>query len=186
MNCSHATAASLPILASRALTSAPACAISCCDRLVRRGFALIISREADLEIVGEASDGREAVTLIESLRPDVAVLDVTMPQWNGMECARRVSKSCPLTRVLALSMHRDAHYVREMLRAGARGYLLKDSEDEELLTAIRAVARGEACLSPAIADAVLTDYRRPVSDPILYFARSTSVHGCPWQCLSIG
>jgi DNA-binding NarL/FixJ family response regulator len=134
--------------------------------VVRRGFALILSKEPDLEIVGEAKHGREAVELAEKLQPDVVVIDVTMPELNGIEATRRISGSCPRTRVLALSMHRDAVYVREILRAGARGYLVKDADDDALLVAVRAVARGEAYLSPAIADAVLTDYRKHVTNPI--------------------
>ena len=98
--------------------------------------------------------------------PDVVVIDVTMPELNGIEGTRRIMEICPRTRVLALSMHRDAVYVREILRAGARGYLVKDADDETFLQAVRAIARGEAYLSPVIADAVLTDYRKHVTDPI--------------------
>ena len=134
--------------------------------LVRRGFAMIVSKEQDMEVVGEASNGREAVELAGQLLPDVVVIDVTMPELNGIEGTRRIMEICPRTRVLALSMHRDAVYVREILRAGARGYLVKDADDETFLQAVRAIARGEAYLSPVIADAVLTDYRKHVTDPI--------------------
>ena len=134
--------------------------------LVRRGFAMIVSKEEDMEVVGEASNGREAVELAGQLLPDVVVIDVTMPELNGIEGTRRIMEICPRTRVLALSMHRDAVYVREILRAGARGYLVKDADDETFLQAVRAIARGEAYLSPVIADAVLTDYRKHVTDPI--------------------
>jgi DNA-binding NarL/FixJ family response regulator len=89
-----------------------------------------------------------------------------MPELNGIEATRRISDQCPRTRVLALSMHRDAVYVREILRAGARGYLVKDADDDTFLSAVRAVARGEAYLSPSVADAVLVDYRKHVTDPI--------------------
>lgn len=134
--------------------------------VVRRGFGLILSKETDLEVVGEASNGREAVELAERLKPDVVVIDVSMPELNGIEGTRRIAATCPRTRVLALSMHRDAVYVREILRAGASGYVVKDAPDDALVDAVRAVARGEAYLSPAIAAAVLTDYRKHVSDPI--------------------
>lgn len=134
--------------------------------VVRRGFGLILSRQSDLEVVGEASNGREAVELAENLQPDVVVIDVSMPELNGIEGTRRITELCPRTRVLALSMHRDAVYVREILRAGARGYVVKDADDDALLVAVRAVSRGEAYLSPSIADAVLTDYRRHVTDPV--------------------
>jgi DNA-binding NarL/FixJ family response regulator len=134
--------------------------------VVRQGFRLILAAQTDMEIVGEAGDGRQAVELAERLHPDVVVMDVAMPNLNGIEATRRLAESMPHTRVLALSMHKDAVYVREILRAGARGYLLKDSIDSDLLAAVRAVARGEAYLSPAISDSVLTDYRRHVSDPL--------------------
>ena len=134
--------------------------------VVRQGFRMILGAHADMEIVGEAGNGREAVELAESLRPDVVVMDVAMPELNGIEATRRLSASCPLTRVLALSMHKDSVYVREILRAGARGYLLKDALDSDLLSAIRALARGDGYLSPAVSDAVLSDYRRQVTDPL--------------------
>jgi DNA-binding NarL/FixJ family response regulator len=134
--------------------------------VVRQGFRLILSGQADMEIVGEAGDGNQAVEQAEKLKPDVVVMDVAMPNLNGIEATRRLGEAAPHTRVLALSMHKDSVYVREILRAGAKGYLLKDSIDRDLLDAVRAVAKGEAYLSPAIADSVLTDYRRHVTDPL--------------------
>src|ERR1043166_9109845 len=119
-----------------------------------------------MQIVGEAGNGREAVELAEKLKPDVVVMDVTMPELNGIEATRRLIEILPRARVLALSMHKDSVYVREILRAGARGYLLKDSVDADLIAAVRAVARGEGWLSPGVSDAVLTDYRRHVTDPL--------------------
>lgn len=134
--------------------------------VVRQGFKMILSAQPDMEIVGEAGNGREALALAESLQPDVVVMDVAMPELNGIEATRRVMASCPRTRVLALSMHKDSAYVREILRAGARGYLLKDSFDADLLTAVRAVSRGEGYLSPGVSEAVLSDYRKQVTDPL--------------------
>ncbi len=134
--------------------------------VVRQGFRLILGSQPDMEIVGEAGNGREAVELAASLMPDVAVMDVAMPELNGIEATRRIGVSSPRTRVLALSMHKDSVYVREILRAGARGYLLKDSIDSDLLAAVRAVAKGEGYLSPSVSDAVLSDYRQHVTDPI--------------------
>ncbi len=134
--------------------------------VVRQGFRLILSAQSDMEIVGEAGNGREAVELAQSIRPDVVVMDVAMPELNGIEATRRLAASCPQTRVLALSMHKDSVYVREILRAGARGYLLKDSLDADLLVAVRAVSRGEGYLSPAVSEAVLSDYRKQVTDPM--------------------
>lgn len=134
--------------------------------VVRNGFRMILAAQDDLEVVGEAANGREAVESAASLQPDVVVMDVTMPELNGIEATRRICESTPRTRVLALSMHKDSVYVREILRAGAKGYLLKDSSESDLLAAVRAVARGEGFLSPAIADAVLNDYRKHVTNPL--------------------
>jgi two-component system, NarL family, response regulator NreC len=134
--------------------------------VVRQGFKMILSAQSDMEIVGEAANGREAVELAEQLKPDVVVMDVAMPELNGIEATRRLVSGAPHTRVIALSMHKDSVYVREILRAGARGYLLKDSGAEDLVRAIRAVASGESWLSPAVSNAVLDDYRRHVTNPI--------------------
>lgn len=134
--------------------------------MVRQGFRMILAAQSDMEIVGEAGNGREAVELAEQLHPDVAVMDVAMPEMNGIEATRRLAVSTPRTRVLALSMYKDSVYVREILRAGARGYLLKDAIDRDLLSAVRAVAIGEGYLSPAVSDAVLSDYRRHVTEPL--------------------
>jgi two-component system response regulator NreC len=134
--------------------------------LVRHGFRMILSAQPDMEIVGEAGNGREAVELAQKLKPDVVVMDVAMPELNGIEATRRIIELAPRARVLALSMHKDAVYVREILRAGARGYLLKDSADADLIAAVRAVAKGEGYLSPGVSDAVLSDYRRHVTDPL--------------------
>ncbi len=134
--------------------------------VVRQGFKMILSAHADMDIVGEAGNGREAIQLAEELRPDVVVMDVAMPELNGIEATRRLASSLPHTRVLALSMHKDSVYVREILRAGARGYLLKDAPAGDLVSAVRAVATGQSYLSPAVSNAVLDDYRKHVTNPI--------------------
>ena len=134
--------------------------------VVRQGFRLILSQHQDLEVVGEASDGREAVELARRLSPNVIVLDVAMPECNGVEATRLLRQHCPDCQILVLSMHKDATYVRETLRAGARGYLLKDAIDRELVIAVRAVARGEGFLSPAVSATVLRDYQNHVTDPL--------------------
>jgi DNA-binding NarL/FixJ family response regulator len=134
--------------------------------VVRQGFKMILGAQPDFEIVGEAGNGREAVELAENLKPDVVVMDVAMPELNGIEATRRLAASAPHTRVVALSMHKDNVYVREILRAGARGYLLKDSVAGDLVSAVRAVAQGEGYISPAVSNAVLDDYRKHVTNPI--------------------
>ena len=134
--------------------------------VVRQGFRMILAAQPDMEIVGEAGNGREALALAEELKPDVVVMDVAMPELNGIEATRRLAESVPHTRVVALSMHKDSVYVREILRAGARGYLLKDSVADDLVSAVRAVSAGEGYLSPQVSNAVLGDYRRHVTDPI--------------------
>jgi two-component system response regulator NreC len=134
--------------------------------VVRQGFKMILDAQSDMEIVGEAANGREAVELAAQLSPDIVVMDVAMPELNGIEATRRVIASDPHIRVIALSMHKDSVYVREILRAGARGYLLKDSGADDLVKAIRAVAGGESYLSPAVSNAVLDDYRKHVTNPI--------------------
>lgn len=134
--------------------------------VVRSGFRMILASQADMEVVGEVSNGRDAVEQAASLQPDVVIMDVSMPELNGIEATRRLADCAPRTRVLALSMHKDSVYVREILRAGACGYLLKDSGEGDLVNAVRAVARGEAYLSSAVSDAVLTDYRKHVTNPI--------------------
>lgn len=134
--------------------------------VVRQGFRMILSAQPDFEVVAEAANGREAVEMAEKTKPDVVVIDVSMPELNGIEATRRIMAANDRIRVLALSMHRDSVYVREILRAGAVGYLLKDAVENDFLNAVRAVARGEGYLSPAVADAVLVDYRKHVKDPI--------------------
>ena len=134
--------------------------------VVRSGFRRILDAEWDMEVVGEAANGREAVEMAERLKPAVVVMDVTMPELNGIEATRRIAAALPRTRILGLSMHKDAVYVREILRAGAHGYLLKDSNQEDLLAAVRAVGMGRGWLSPEVSEVVLEDYRKQVKDPI--------------------
>lgn len=134
--------------------------------VVRQGFSAILNAQPDMVVIGEAVNGREAVEKARTLNPDVIVMDVAMPELNGIEATRRIQEEAPKSRILALSMHKDAVYVREILRAGARGYLLKDAIDTDFIEAVRAVARGEGYISPAVSEAVLSDYRRHVTNPI--------------------
>lgn len=118
--------------------------------LVRAGIRGLLEDLPGVDVVGEAGDGREALDLIETTRPDVALLDITMPGLNGLEVAARVARDVPHTKVLLLSMHADEAYVAQALRAGVAGYLLKDAADDELAIALRAVASGDVYLSPRI------------------------------------
>ena len=129
-------------------------------QLMRSGLRLLIEQQADLTVVGEAADGREAVALAKSLRPDVAVMDISMPNLNGIEAAHQITESHAEIAVIVLSMHPDESYVLRALRAGARGYLVKDSAESDLIAAVRAVARGKSFFSPAVSKVLLDDYIR--------------------------
>ena len=128
--------------------------------IVRRGLSALLSAESDVEIVGEASDGREALHLCETLEPDMAILDIAMPQLNGIEVAAQAIKHNPALKVIMLSMSAHESYVIRALVAGAKGYLLKDAADEDLGPAVRAVARGRSFFSPAISQLLAEDYVR--------------------------
>ena len=119
--------------------------------IVRKGLRSTLEECTNYRVVGEAANGREAVRLAEQLTPDIAILDIGMPQLNGIEAASQIQKVSPKTRVLILSMHTDETYILRALTAGARGYLLKDTAENDVLAAVRAVARGKAYFSPAIA-----------------------------------
>jgi DNA-binding NarL/FixJ family response regulator len=119
--------------------------------LVRRGFRRILEDEEDIAVKGEASDGEEAVRLAHHLRPDVIVMDCALPGMNGLAATRKILENNPKARVLMLSMHSEDTWVRQSLEAGARGYMLKNALDQELVDAIRRVAAGEEVLDPQIA-----------------------------------
>jgi two-component system, NarL family, response regulator NreC len=132
--------------------------------LLRHGLRKILEARADWEVVAEANDGRSAVREAESTAPDVAVLDIGMPLLNGIEATRQIVRRQPDVRVLILSMHSDEAYIIQALKAGARGYLLKDSADTELIRAINAVASGKSFFSPAVARVMLDDYVRHMAE----------------------
>jgi DNA-binding NarL/FixJ family response regulator len=127
-------------------------------RLFRDGLRTLLGQQADMEVVGEAVDGPSAIEAAGRLRPDVLLMDISMSGLNGIEATRRVLADSPGTRVIMLSMHADQRYVTESLRAGAMGYVLKDSAIDELLAAIRAVAQDRRYLSRTIADLVIEGY----------------------------
>lgn len=128
--------------------------------IVRAGVRMLLESEPDMVVVGEALTGDEAVHLADELRPTVILMDIAMPTLNGLEATRRIKAALPDTRVLVLTMHRSDDYFFEMLKAGASGYVLKAADTDELLTAIRVVARGETFLLPTMAKKLVQDYVR--------------------------
>jgi two-component system, NarL family, response regulator NreC len=132
--------------------------------LVRHGLRKILEERGEWEVVAEAGDGREAVRQALALHPDVVVLDIGMPLLNGIECTRQIIRRLPDVRVLILSMHSDEAYITKALQAGAKGYLLKDSADTDLIRGVADVAAGKSFFSPAVAKVMLDDYVRCLSD----------------------
>jgi two-component system response regulator NreC len=128
--------------------------------VVRKGLRFLLERAPGMEIVGEASDGREAVRLAAELRPHVAVMDIGMPQLNGIEATAQIVKQNPNVSVIILSVHSDESYLLRALSAGAKGYLLKDSAEEDLVRAVQVAAQGKPFFSPAISEKLLEDYMR--------------------------
>ena len=128
--------------------------------VVRAGLRSLLERQPDLEVVGEAEDGRKAVELAVSLAPDVVVMDIGMPTLNGIEAARQISNKRSATAIVILSMHSDEAYVMRAMKAGARAYLLKDSAEADLIRAIQAVSRGKSFFSPKISRVLAEDYVR--------------------------
>jgi DNA-binding NarL/FixJ family response regulator len=131
--------------------------------LVRAGICSLIKNMEGTEVIAEAGDGREALRLVRTHRPDVVLMDVAMPGLNGLEATARIAKKFPHVRVIILSMHINEEYVLQALRAGAAGYLVKGADAAELEIAIRAVARGETYLSPTVSKHVVTDYIQRIS-----------------------
>jgi len=122
--------------------------------LMREGLRTLLSAEPDFAIVAEVGDGREAVRRAAELKPDVALMDISMPEMNGIEAARIIREKCPGTKVIILSMHASSEHVHRALAAGAAGYLLKDTAGSEVMAAVRAVSAGRRYLDAAIADSV--------------------------------
>jgi len=132
-----------------------------CDdhKIIRRGIRALLERESDMEVVGEAGDGQEAVKKAQEVRPDLVIMDVAMPGMNGVEATHHILSILPQTKVLALSMHGDRRYVLNMFQAGVSGYLLKDCAHEELSQAIRQIMAGKTYLPPGISEIFIQGYQ---------------------------
>jgi two-component system response regulator NreC len=132
-------------------------------KIIREGLRALLVNQRDIDVIGEAEDGRSTVKLSHELSPDIVIMDISMPDMNGIEAARQIISRDSRIKVIALSVHSDKRFVIEMLNAGASGYLLKDSAFEELANAIRTVMSNRSYLSPAITDIMLNDYRHMLS-----------------------
>ena len=128
--------------------------------IVRKGLRLFLEQNPGMEVVGEAADGREAVSLAEKLHPEVVIMDISMPTLNGVEATAQIVKNNPQVGVIILSMHSDEGYLVRTLTAGAKGYLLKDSAEADLIRAIQTVVKGRPFFSPAISQTLLEDFVR--------------------------
>jgi two-component system response regulator NreC len=133
-------------------------------RMMREGIRALLERQKDIEVVGEAADGREAVRLATQLSPDLVVMDVSMPLLNGIEATRQIRRDCPKVSILILTVHESEEYVAQLLAAGADGYIIKRAAGDELISAIRAVNQGEAFLYPSVARVVIEDYVRRLKE----------------------
>jgi len=126
--------------------------------IVRKGLCALLDAEPGIEVIGEAEDGREALVQVEQQRPDIVLMDISMPGLNGLEATRQIKKRFPEVKVLILTVHSDEEYIRQILRAGASGYLLKEAAPHELISAIEAIQRGESYLSPSVSKKVVREY----------------------------
>ena len=135
-------------------------------KIVRDGLRTLIGKEAGMEVIGEAENGRKALKMAEKIRPNVVIMDVTMPDMNGIEATRKMLTEVPGVKVIALSMHSDRRFVLGMLEAGASGYLMKDCAFDELAKAVRSVSTGQTYLSPSIADVLVKGYLDRVNEKL--------------------
>ncbi len=126
--------------------------------IVRKGLRSLLDAEAGMEVIGEAANGREAVDKVQQLLPDVVVMDIAMPGLNGLEATRQIKKRFPEVKVVILTVHTNEEYIRQILRAGASGYLVKQAAPRELIAAIRAAQRGDSYLSPSVSRKVVAQY----------------------------
>jgi DNA-binding NarL/FixJ family response regulator len=127
-------------------------------KIMRDGLCSMLSQQKDIQVVGEADNGRKAVSLVRKLKPEVVIMDITMPDLNGIDATHQILSESPETRIIALSMHSDKRFVAEMFKAGANGYLLKECAFQELVQAIHSVVANKTFLSPGIAGLIMEDY----------------------------
>lgn len=132
-------------------------------QVVREGLASVLQSKGDIEVVGMAADGKEAVKKARELTPDVVLMDISMPNMNGVEATRRIKKENPQIRVVVLTMYADEEYIFDLVSAGAAGYLLKDADSAQIAKAIRAVSRGESMIHPTIASKILNEFSQLAS-----------------------
>jgi DNA-binding NarL/FixJ family response regulator len=148
-------------------------------KLMREGLRALLSGESDIEVIGEASNGRAIVKMVEASAPDIVLMDISMPQLNGIDATRQIKDLSGTTRVIALSMHADRLFVQGVLKAGAAGYILKDSAFDELAQAVRAVSNGQMYLSPGVAGVVVEGFLKtngaPADNEVSLTAREREV-----------
>jgi DNA-binding NarL/FixJ family response regulator len=126
--------------------------------VVREGLKALVAAQPDMNVIGDVSNGQDAVAQAKELKPDVVIIDISMPKMNGFEATERIKRACPQTKVLALTRHMDTGFIQQLFRAGASGYVLKQSASNELIHAIHAIARGDSYLDPAITNRIMTGY----------------------------
>ena len=143
--------------------------------ILREGLRALISSQEDLEVVGEAGDGREAVRQVEDLMPDLILMDLSMPKMNGIEAIREIGRRIPQTKILALTVHKTEEFILEVLQAGADGYIPKDASSNELMMAIRSVLMGKRYLCPSVSRVVIEGYLE---------SRRTPESSTPWDTLT--
>jgi DNA-binding NarL/FixJ family response regulator len=131
--------------------------------IIRQGLRSLLEKEPDMQVVGEAEDGRRAIELVNECSPDIVIMDITMPNLNGVEATRHITGESSKSKVIALSIHSNRRFVADMLKAGASGYILKECLSDELVQAIRTVSTGGRYLSPRITDVVIDDYVKRLS-----------------------
>ena len=142
--------------------------------ILREGLRLLLSSNPDFEVVGEAGDGRDAIRCVENLKPDLVLMDLSLPRMDGMNAIREIKKQCPQTKILALTVHKTEEHILATLRAGADGYVVKDATHAELEMGIRSVLEGKTYLSPGVSDKVIEGY----------LAASKTVAQTPWDTLT--